>query len=87
MACAEQLKTAFLTSTVEPASRNFVRIVSPPFRNCLRYPDFEVLYFIGFERIKEGRIVGKVGLGYDYDIVVHELRLIPPIAALHPANP
>jgi hypothetical protein len=26
------------------------------------------------ERINEGGIVGKVGLGYDYDIVVHELR-------------
>ena len=48
-----------------------VRIVSSPFCNRLPYPDLEVLNLIGFERINEGGIVGKVGLGYDHDIVVH----------------
>src|ERR1700733_232270 len=59
-----------------------VRIESSPFRDCLPYRDLEVLNRIGSERINEGGIVGKVGLGYDYDIVVHELRLspAPPLA-------
>ena len=54
-----------------------VRIVSPPFCNRLPYPDLEVLNLIGFERVNEGGIVGKIGRGYDYDIIVHELRPNP----------
>ena len=53
-----------------------VRIASSPFRDRLPYRDLEVVNLIGFERINEGGIVGKVGVGYDYDIVVHELRQI-----------
>ena len=60
-----------------------VRIISSPFCNCLAYRDHEVVQLIGPERVNEGRIVGKVSLGYDYDIVVHELRpsLAPPWAS------
>jgi hypothetical protein len=54
-----------------------VRIVSSPFCDRLLYRDLEVLNLIGFERVNEGGIVGKIGLGYDYDIVVHELRPNP----------
>ena len=31
----------------------------------------------GLERINEGGIVGQVGIGYNYDIVIHELRPNP----------
>jgi hypothetical protein len=44
-----------------------------PFCNRLPYRDLEVLNLIGLERINEGGIVGKVSLGYDYDILVHEV--------------
>jgi hypothetical protein len=55
------------TSTVQPTSKKIlVRIVSSPFRDRLPYPDLEVLNLLGFERVKEGGIVGKIGLGYDY---------------------
>src|ERR1700731_4634896 len=54
-----------------------VRIVSSPFHDRLPYRDLEVLNLIGSERINEGGIVGKIGFGYDYDIVVHELRPNP----------
>jgi hypothetical protein len=55
------------TSTVQPTSKKIlVRIVSSPFRDRLPYPDLEVLNLVGFERVKEGGIVGKIGLGYDY---------------------
>ena len=51
-----------------------VRIVSSPFSNCLAYCDLEVANLSGLERANEGRVVGKISLGNDYDIVVHEVR-------------